>query len=403
MAMRYYFIAVMGAFLLGACRGKENGQASVMTMKSDTMYTCSMHPQVMQDRPGKCPICGMELIPVKMGMERQGMVVLSDQQVQLGGIRVDTVGVGAVGDRMVLSGTVAVDETRSAAVSARIRGRIERMYFKAAGEYLHKGDKLYDLYSEELNNARQEYLLALDRVENLKGGLVDLKQLAEAARSKLLLWGMSEVQVAELARAREAGTVTSFYSPVGGYISAIVSHEGDYLSPGTVLVRLADLSDVWVEAQVYSSQLSALDRNGKAVVRFPDLPGKEFAGRIGLVNPELDPAGRTNLVRVVLSNPEGLLRPGMAAEVTVTSEERHSLTLPVGAVLHSQGGDVVWVTIGHNHFKPVMVSLGLEADGRVEIRAGLKAGDAVVTEGAYLVNSEYAFKHGQDAMAGMKM
>ncbi|HLZ15943.1 MAG TPA: hypothetical protein VKQ08_02840, partial [Cyclobacteriaceae bacterium] len=122
-----------------------------------------------------------------------------------------------------------------------------------------------------------------------------------------------------------------------------------------------------------------------------------------LVNPELDPNGRTNLVRVEVANRDGLLRPGMSAEVVVTSRERHSLTLPDGAVLHSQGGDLVWVAAGHNRFRPVMVETGLEADGRIEIRSGLKAGDIVVTEGAYLVNSEYAFKHGADAMAGMKM
>jgi len=394
---------VLAALLLGACQGKKKEPAMTMTVKSDTMYTCSMHPQVMQDKPGKCPICGMELIPVKMGAETEGMVVLSDQQMQLGGIRVDTIGNAAMGDRMVLSGTLAVDETRSTAVSARVRGRVERSYFKATGEYLHQGDKLYDLYSEELNNAKQEYLLALDRVDNLKSGLVDLKQLADAARNKLLLWGMSETQVAELARTRKADKVTSFYSPASGYISSIESHEGDYLSEGTVLVRLADLSSVWVEAQVYTSQLSALDRNGKVVVHFPDLPGREFSGHIGLVNPELDPAGRTNLVRVELANAGGMLRPGMAAEVTVTSGERNSLTLPEAAVLHSQGGDLVWVSAGHNRFRPVMVTVGLEADGRVEIRSGLTAGDGVVTDGAYLVNSEYAFKHGEDAMAGMKM
>lgn len=400
--MRYFSVIMLGALLLGACQGKMK-EATAAAARSDTVYTCSMHPQVMQDRPGKCPICGMELIPVKRGMEMDETVVLSDQQVQLGGIRVDTVGSAAVGDRMVLSGKLVVDETRSVAVSARIGGRIERLYFKATGEYLHKGDKLYDLYSEELNNAKQEYLLALDRVDNLKGGLVDLKQLAEAARNKLLLWGMSEGQVAELARTRQVGTVTSFYSPAGGYISEIGSHEGDYLTAGTVLVRLADLSSVWVEAQVYTSHLSALDRNGKAVVRFPDLPGKEFSGRIGLVNPELDPGGRTNLVRVELANAEGLLRPGMSAEVAVTSGERHSLTLPEGAVLHSKGAEVVWLATGHNRFRPVMVETGLEEEDRVEIRSGVKAGDVVVTEGAYLVNSEYAFKHGADAMAGMKM
>jgi Cu(I)/Ag(I) efflux system membrane fusion protein len=296
-----------------------------------------------------------------------------------------------------------VDETRSSAVSARIGGRIEKLYFKAAGEYIHKGDKLYDLYSEELNNAKQEYLLALDREDGLKGGLVDLKQLAEAARNKLLLWGMSEKQVAELARTRQGGVTTSFYSPVSGTISSIDGHEGEYLSEGGVLVRLADLSTVWVEVQMYASQLSALDRKGNIDVRFPDLPGNRFSGHIGLVNPEMDPESRTDLVRVELANPGGSLRPGMPAEVTMTGGQRHSLTLPVGAVLHSRGGELVWIEVEHNRFQPVMVETGLDAGGRVEILSGLKAGDRVVTEGAYLVNSEYAFKHGEDAMAGMKM
>src|SRR6185437_15111834 len=139
--MRYYLIVVMGAFRLGACQGKKKEQASAIDMKSDTMYTCSMHPQVMQDRPGKCPICRMQLIPVKMGVDEEGTVALSDQQMRLGDIRVDTVEATAVGDRMVLSGTVTVDETRSSAVSARIGGRVERLYYKATGEYLHKGDK----------------------------------------------------------------------------------------------------------------------------------------------------------------------------------------------------------------------------------------------------------------------
>jgi len=407
--MKFYLIMFI-SLLLGACGqkktaspGSSSDREAALASHSDTAYTCSMHPQVMLDHPGKCPICGMELIPVKKAVAQDGSVVLSDQQMQLGGIRLDTVGASRLGDRMLLSGTLALDETRSNAVSGRIAGRIERLYFKAAGEYLRKGDKLYDLYSEELNNAKQEYLLALDRMENLKGGLVDLKQLADAARNKLLLWGMSEGQVTELAKTRQAGTVTPFYSPVSGYISTIESHEGGYLSPGTVVVRVADLSSVWVEAQVYTTQLSQLDRNGPATIRFPDLPGKEFTGRISLVNPELDPDLRTNLVRVAVANPGGLLKPGMPAEVTITSGARNSLTLPETAVIWTKGGRLVWVSAGHNTFRPVMVDTGTEEGGRIEIRSGLNPGDVVVTEGAYLVNSEYAFKHGQDAMAGMKM
>jgi membrane fusion protein, copper/silver efflux system len=402
--MRYVMMVFAAALILGACQGKKKEVATVATVHSDTVYTCSMHPQVMQERPGKCPICGMELIPErKSGGMGDGSVQLSDQQVQLGGIRLDTVGRGTIGERTVLTGTVTIDETGSTAISTRLAGRIERLYVKATGEYVRKGQKLYDLYSEDLNNAEQEYLLALERQDSLHSSVVDLKQLAQAAREKLLLWGLSETQVAELTRVRKPQPVTSFYSPGEGVVVSVESHEGDYVGAGTLVLRLADLSTVWVETQVYTSQLSELAPNAAVVVRLPDVPGREWAGRISFVNPETDPMARINGVRVVLRNTDGLLKPGMAAEVTVTNRGQHSLTLPEAAVIRSAMGSLVWVESGHNLFRPVMVETGVEDGGRVEVRSGLKAGDVVVTEGAYLVNSEYGFKHGGDAMAGMKM
>lgn len=402
--MRYFMMAIAAVFLFGACGGKKKEIASVVAAHTDTIYTCSMHPQVMQDRPGKCPICGMELIPEKKstGMG-DGSVQLSDQQVQLGGIRLDTMARGVIEGRTVLTGTVTIDETGSNAITARLTGRIDRLYVKATGEYVRKGQKLYDLYSEELNNAEQEYLLALERQDSLHSSVVDLKQLAEAAREKLLLWGLSEAQVAELARGRKPQGVTSFYSLGQGVVTTVESHEGDYVGAGTVVLRLADLSTVWVETQVYTSQLSELAPNAVVKVRLPDVPGKEWTGRVSFVNPETDPVARINGVRVVMRNTDGVFKPGMPAEVTVTNGGQHSLTLPAAAVIRSAKGDLVWVEAGHNLFHPIMVETGREDEGRVEIRSGLKAGDVVVTEGAYLVNSEYEFKHGGDAMAGMKM
>jgi Cu(I)/Ag(I) efflux system membrane fusion protein len=402
--MRYFILILTAALLLGACEGKQKEMATGTAVHSDTIYTCSMHPQVMQDRPGKCPICGMELIPErKSGGMDNGSVQLSDQQVQLGGIRLDTVGRGTIGDRNVLTGTVTIEETRSTAISARLGGRIERLFVKATGEYVQKGQKLYDLYSEDLNNAEQEYLLALERQDSLHSSVVDLKQLAQAAREKLLLWGLNEAQVAELARVRKPQGVTSFYSPGEGVVVSVESHEGDYVGAGTVVLRLTDLSTVWVEAQVYTSQLSELAPNAVVVVRLPDVPGREWTGRISFVNPETDPAVRISGARVALRNKDGVLKPGMAAEVTVTSGGRHSPTLPEAAVIRSAKGSLVWVAAARNLFRPVMVETGMEDGGRIEILSGLKAGDVVVSEGAYLVNSEYGFKHGGDAMAGMKM
>ena len=402
--MKYFITIIAAALLLAACQGNKKQPAPMAAVHSDTMYTCSMHPQVMQDRPGKCPICGMELVPEKMSADASdGSVRLSDQQMQLGGVRVDTVGSGALGDKIVLTGTVTVNETSSSAVSARLAGRIDRLYVKTTGEYVHKGRKLYDLYSEEMNNAEQEYLLALERQETLRSNVVDLKGLTEAAKGKLLLWGLSEAQVTDLARVRRSTGLTSFYSPAEGVVASVESHEGDYVAAGTVVVRLTDLSSVWVEAQVYTSQLAELDRKATVEVRLPDRPGSQFMGKITFINPEVDPAARINIVRVALRNADGTLTPGMAAEVTVTSRNHHSLALSEAAVIRSAKGSLVWVEAGHNRFRPVMVETGVEDGGRVEIRSGLTAGDVVVTEGAYLVNSEYGFKHGGNAMAGMKM
>jgi Cu(I)/Ag(I) efflux system membrane fusion protein len=197
--------------------------------------------------------------------------------------------------------------------------------------------------------------------------------------------------------------MTPFYSPASGTILSVEAREGDYLGQGAAIVRLADLSMVWVEAQVYTAQLSTLDRNAKALVRLPDLPGREWTGKISFVNPEISADTRINLVRIVLPNPGGLLRPGMPAYVTLVNRESHSLSLPVGAVIRGGGGAVVWVQVGHNTYRSVMVETGLEDGDRVEIRSGLKAGDVVVTAGAYLLNSEYVFRHGTDPMAGMDM
>lgn len=387
--------------MLWACKGKPKEAAAP---KSDVYYTCSMHPQVMQDAPGKCPICGMVLIPVgKSKGAAEENIVLSDLQVQLGNIQADTVAGGSMGNKVTLTATLNVDETRSTSVNVRIAGRIEKLYFKNTGDHVHKGDRLYDLYSEELNNAKQEYLLALERQKTLDNGVIDFKQLIEAARNKLLLWGMSEGQIEELARVKKTSPVTSFYSPAAGVVISLEGHEGDYLAQGATILRLSDLSTMWVEAQVYTSQLSALDRGAVAFVHLPDLPGKEWTGRIEFVNPEINPDTRINLVRIRLPNTGGLLKPGMPAYVTLVSRASHSLTLPQEAVIRGGGGNVVWVQVGHNMYRSVMVETGMEDGDRVEIRSGLKAGDVVVTSGAYLLNSEYVFRHGADPMAGMDM
>lgn len=394
-----YLLSIAILLFLFSCKGKKK----VVSQAPDVFYTCSMHPQVMEPKPGKCPICHMDLIPVeKKKATDADAIMLSEQQIQLGNIQVDTIGKGTIGNETVLTATLSIDETKSTTVSARISGRIEKLYFKQEGDYIQKGAKLYDLYSEELNNAKQEYLLALEKQRVLDNSIIDLKQLVQSARTKLLLWGMSEAQISELERAKKVSILTSFYSSASGYVTALESHEGDYVMEGGTIVRLANLSSLWAEAQVYTSQLPEFDPKGTAMVRLPDL-GKELKGNIQFVNPEINPETRINLVRVTIPNKANQLKPGMPAYVVLKNRQVNSLTLPIDAVIRNEKMSTVWIQVDKNTFKSVMVQTGLESGDRIEIVSGLKEGDVVVTNGAYLLNSEYIFKKGANPMAGHDM
>ena len=392
-----YFIALCAMICLMACASKRRETA---VSPAGTYYTCSMHPQIMQAGPGKCPICSMELIPVQQSQEEGvNTVRLSDQQVQLGNIQTDTIGKAMIGMHTVLTATLNADETKSTSVNARIAGRIEKLYFKSTGEELHKGDKLYDLYSEELNAAKQEYLLAFQKQQMPDSSIIDFKQLAESARNKLLLWGMSEAQVKELSQTKKTSPVTTFYSPAGGTIKAIESHEGDYVAEGAALLRLSDLSTLWAEAQVYASQVSGIDPGGEATVQVPGTDGKTIEGKIEFINPEINPATRINLIRVTIPNSRREWQPGMPAYVILKNRPTRVLTLPTDAVIRSENSNMVWVQTAHSSYRGIVVQTGVEDNGRIAILSGLKAGDVVVTGGAYLINSEYVFKHGASPKA----
>lgn len=398
--MKQLLIAI-AVLLMISCKSKP---AVVVEKDSAVFYTCSMHPQIMESKPGNCPICGMTLIVVqKNNAPKEGEIKLSDQQIQLGNIRIDTMRINLLGDQVSLTATLYFDEMKISSVSARVGGRIEHLYFKNMGDFIHKGDKLYDIYSEELNNAKQEYLMDLERQSTLGNAVINFNQLLQSAKNKLQLWGLTDQQIQELAKSKKIASSTTFYSTASGYVTALDSKEGDYMMEGATVVRLADLSTLWAEAQVYTSQLAQIDRNGIATVQIPDLPGKELKGTVEFVNPEINPDTRINLIRVSIPNTGNQLKPGMPAYVFIKNRKRNVISLPVDAVLQDANGATVWVQTGKNTFKSRMVKTGLERDDVIEIKSGLQSGDVVVTSGVYLLNSEYIFKNGSSPMAGMKM
>jgi Cu(I)/Ag(I) efflux system membrane fusion protein len=373
--------------------------------ESDVYYTCSMDPQVIEHKPGKCPICKMDLTPVKKSNgANKDEIQLSEQQIQLGNIQTDTIRTGTIGDQLVLTASLNFNQDKTTSVSARVGGRIERLYYRNIGDQVSKGAPLFDLYSEELNNAKQEYVLALERKRTFATeSAIDLDQLLQSAKNKLLLWGMSEAQINELAKTKKPTATTTFYSPAAGTITTLDILEGDYVMDGGTIVKLADLSGLWAEAQVYTSQLAAIDVNGTATVQFPDMDGLSINGNIEFVNPEINPDTRINLIRVAVPNNGNRLKPGMPAYVVLKSRQRSSLSLPVDAVIRDSKGATVWIRTGTHSFKSKMVETGLESGDRIEIKNGLTAGDVVVIAGAYLLHSEYVFKKGANPMSGHDM
>lgn len=389
----------------GAKGMKNNDSMENMPgMNTGLYYTCSMDPQVKEDKPGKCPICKMELTPVKKSSNQNtDEIELSEQQIQLGNIHTDTINSSMMGDKIVLTATLNIDQVKTTSISARVMGRIEKLYSKNIGDYIKKGDRLYDLYSEELNNSKQELVLALEQKSTLDNAIIDFDRLIQSAKFKLLLWGMSAAQIEDIVRTRKTSPTTTFYSNASGYITTLDVREGDYTMEGSTLMQLADLSTVWAEAQVYTSQLSQIDRTGIAEVQLPDIPGKKVTGKIAFVNPEINTDTRINLIRVSIPNPGNQLKPGMPAYVILKNRQHNMLSLPIDAVIRDGKGAAVWVQTVKNTFKNMMVEVGMETGDRIEIKSGLKEGDVIVITGAYLINSEYIFKNGADPMAGMKM
>ena len=395
---KYLIITLMCLFVFISCKNKKQ-----QLVHADEYYTCSMHPQIMEDKPGLCPICHMDLIVVKRTNTAADEISLNDEQIRLGNILSDTIRNGMIGDKTVLTATLNADETNVNSVSARIMGRIDRLYFKALGDYVSKGAHLYDLYSEELNTAKQEYLAVLEKQQTLDNSIIDFKRLVQSAKTKLLLWGMSEGQISELARTKVTNPRTAFFSSASGFITELPVMEGQFVSEGSTIVRLTGLGSLWAEAQVYASELSGIDMTGLAVVQIPDLPGKEWTGKVEFANPEIAADSRLNLIRVTVPNENGQLKPGMPAYVSIKNKDVKALTLPSDAVLRDGKMNVIWLHTGKNIFKMKMVETGLESGDRIEIKSGIQNGDVVVMRGAYLLQSEYVFKKGGNAMGGMDM
>lgn len=400
--MKRLLITILTLLFLSACSHKE--KASTKSKSAEMYYTCSMHPQVHADHPGKCPICSMDLIPViNTQSHSKDEIQLTEDQIKLANIKFDTLKITTSNDQKILTGTVVADQKNNNIISSRISGRLNKLYFQNIGDFIPKGSKIYDLYSEELNTAKQEYILMLNKRKSIGNELVNFDELLNSAKIKLQLWGLTSNQISSLATSQISSTTTSFYSSVSGYIITRTVNQGDYISEGGTIYTLANNASVWVEGQVYTSQLSAFAINSKVMIQVPDLNNKEFMGKLEFIDPIIDPNSRIVSVRITLENHSGNLKPGMLAKIIIRKDLKNVLTVPSESVINSKGMELVWIKSTNNLFKFRMVTTGTENSGSIEIKSGLVPGDVIVTSGAYLLNSEYKSRNGSNPMAGMKM
>jgi membrane fusion protein, copper/silver efflux system len=380
----------------GAFDGDGDAERSVL-------YTCPMHPDVVQEGPGQCPICHMSLVPKreKAPPPEQASehvvpglapVELSAERVQAIGVRTAPVRKRAISAGLRTVGVVAADETRLARIDVRIAGWIEKLHVSETGARVKKGQALASIYSPDLVAAQQELLNALSWESAPAGAPGDgpslTAGLAGDARRRLELLNVSPSDIATVERTRKPLRTLGVRSPVTGTVIRKDAVEGAYVPAGTTLFEVVDLSTVWVLADLYEQDLVRVEPGAVAAVTFGAYPGEVFAGKVDFVYPTLDARTRTVRLRVVLKNPRERLKPGMYGDVALDLPAAEALVIPREALVDT--GDAVYVFVARpgDIYEPRRVRPGLRDRDVVQILDGLAEGDVVVTTGNFLIDSE---------------
>ncbi len=376
----------------GASQGDQAAEAPRETALEhakkhmDPTYVCPMHPEIVSDDPeATCPICGMDLVPLENNGEAD-VVSLDPTIVNALGVKLTKVKRRTLYRRIQSVGYIGYDEDKIRSISLRTDGWIERLAVSAEGDAVKAGDLLFEVYSPTLVNAQEEYLqaLALDEGEG---------ELVVASRERLLSLGLDESLIQHLDETRRPLPLVPVHAPQDGVVTRLNVREGDYVKPAKPVVGLADLSSVWLVADVFDHQSEWVKVGQMADAVLPFLPDKVFTGRVDYVYPAIDPRTRSLKVRMRFDNAEGILKPNMYADVTIyASPKRKVLTVPVDAVIRTGRQARVIVHLGEGRFKPVTVRLGIESGNRVEVVSGLEEGQEVVVSSQFLIDSESSLR-----------
>ena len=352
----------------------------------DPKYVCPMHPRIVRDEPGSCPICGMDLVKKMMDpmVGKYPEVVLRPAVMQNLGMRIGTVERGTLWKYIRTVGRVEFDETRLAHVHPRAEGWIEDLKLRAEGERVTKGQDLAEIYAPAMLSAQVDFLQAL---EPQPRGVSQVK--ADKARNLLRLLDIPEDVIRQIEQQREPRNRLPIRAPIDGIVTGLEARQGMYVMPETEMFTIADLSRVWVMVDVFEAQIDWLAPGLTAEIRVPARPGKVWEGRVDYLYPELDPETRTLRVRLVFDNPDLALKPNMFADVVIYGgPKRDVLKIPTEAMIVTGERATVVKVVEEGRFQPVDVVAGMERAGEVEILSGLEEGDRIVLSGQFLIDSE---------------
>ncbi len=389
---------------LGGAASSESGPqltagAPQPSAQGKPLFHCGMHPWIIQDHPGTCPICHMELTPMQAGAVEMGTggaaVTIDPAVVQNMGVQTAAVTRGSLSKTVRTVGSLEVPETGLYDITLKIGGYIDKLDADTTGMHIHKGEALFDLYSPELVAAEEELIAARRSVDATAGGAAaeaktQAGELLAAARRKLELWDIPDDQIDAIAKLDQAPKDMTFRSPAEGHLADKMIVQGSAVQAGMKLMRIEDHRTLWLEAKVYEEQLPLVAEGETADATFDAAPGRTFSGKIIFINPHLDHMNRTTDVRVALDNGDFQLRPGMYGTVQIhTTPRENVIVVPDTAVIDTGTRKIVFVEEAVGHFSPRLVTTGISGDGdEVEVLSGLSAGETVVTSGEFLMDVE---------------
>ncbi|MDP8226962.1 MAG: efflux RND transporter periplasmic adaptor subunit [Candidatus Celaenobacter polaris] len=382
-------IPMIFLLIIVGCTSKQPENSAKL---ESSYYTCPMHPEVVQDEEGDCPICGMELVvrqassetKNEQGYDNSKTITIDPTVVQNMGIRVQHISYRDISHNIRTTGKVEIAEDESYSVNLRFSGWIEKIYADKTGQKVLKGDKLFEIYSPELIAAQEEYLLSVNTYGK------DSK-ISKAAEKKLLLWNIPNRHLEKIISANDAQQNMIFVSPFSGHIIHKNIKEGSKVKAGMDLYHISNLDKIWIIADIYELDAPFVQEGQNVTLELTNLQGKTRTGKIAFIYPTLDPKTRTQRIRIELENPNLSLKPGMFANVTIEVNQLNDvLTVPAEAIINTGERKIVFLSRGNGKFESREILTGLtdESEYYTEVISGLEKDEVVVVSGQFLLDSE---------------